>query len=275
MKTIHLFQCLALLGYAEFTNASDLTTTSTGVSVSQGLICAQVVTCFSGQLYPNSCGPSSGSSPIGVCKGAIANIDIGFDGTQTVTVDQSDFSTGTRGGLTYQFQNLPSPLLGTALRVTATNKSDDQWAFVAQKIGPESGVKPNTKYKALVTVQFASNLPSGCAGVGGSTESIYIKGGVVNRAPAVIFDAASNYYRFNINKGNQSVIGSEAIGFGNPTTGVRCGTISPWTIIERSGVMNVTSNAEGYVWAYVGTDSAFESKHELYYDRLMISLHPY
>jgi hypothetical protein len=272
MKTIHLVQCLALLGYAEFANAIDLTNTSTGVSVAQ--VCAQVVTCFSGQMYPNACGPSSGSSPIGVCKAPIATTNIAFDGTQTVTVDQSDFGQRTRGGLEYQFQNLPSPLLGSSLRVTANNKSDDQWAFVAQKIGPEFGVKPNTKYKALMSVRFASNLSSGCFGVGGSSESIYIKGGVVNRAPAVIFDPARNYYKFNIDKGNQGQGGSEAIEFGNPTTGVRCGTVSPWMVITRSGVMNVTSNAEGHIWAYVGTDSGFEGKHEIHYDRLMISLQP-
>jgi hypothetical protein len=273
MKLNHVFQSLALLGHAGFANAIDLTNASTGVSVAQ--VCAQVVTCFSGQLYSNACGPSSGSSPIGVCKAPIATINIAFDGTETVTVDQAEFHPGTRGGLSYQFQNLPSPLLGSGLRVTARNNSDDQWVFVSHKVGPEAGVKPNTKYRALLTVRFASNMESGCSGVGGSFESIKIKGGVVNRAPAVFYDPAWNYYRFNIDKGNQgNNPGPEAIEFGNPTTEVPCGTVRPWMIISRSGVMNVTSNAEGNIWAYVGTDSGFEGTHELHYDRLMISLQP-
>ncbi len=243
-----------------------------------GMTCASVLTCVNGLIYPSACGPKNGDRPMGFCKPKPLKVNFihkfGPDSKVPIVIDQSDFSPATRGGLSYQIENLPDGLRGSGLHIFAINRSDDQWVFVSTKIGTEHGTKPNQEYTASFTISMVSKTPGGCFGVGGSPHSVYIKGGVVNTEPIVIYDEKRKYYKFSINKGNQVNVGPDAIGLGDIGVSLDCNKNTPWTPITRSGKMDVTADEYGNIWAYVGTDSGFEAASDYYYDHLVISLQP-
>ena len=139
--------------------------------------------------------------------------------------------------------------------------------------GGDDGIVAGQRYQASVVVRFASNTPMGCVGVGGSPDAVTMKGGVVATEPAPEPEAGG-YIGFNIDKGSQTEIGSEAFDLG--TIGVPetdCDE-TPWVILERSGTMEVTATPEGEVWLYVGGDSGFEAAHTIFYDAIDITLAP-
>lgn len=186
--------------------------------------------------------------------------------------DQSDFSEATRGGLDTAVEALPSPLTGKGLRVTADNKSDDQWAFIARELGAAEGVVAGQRYEAKIAIKVASDAPSGCAGVGGSPEAVIIKGGVVTTKPAALAPDASGYIGFSAKKGSQTMFDVEAVDLGNIATGAACEGEHPWKLMERSGTMEVTAPADGKLWVYVGTDSGYETAHTISYDEVSVTL---
>jgi hypothetical protein len=194
------------------------------------------------------------------------------DGTpQGFRVDQTDFSVGMMGGLDYAVEALPAPLAGMGLRVRATNTSDDQWSYIARELGPVDGIVGGQRYRATLTVRFASATPSGCIGVGGAPDAVTMKGGVVAIEPGSV--TQSGYIGFNVQKGQQGVVGPEAIALGTiGTSGTSCGGNNPWVALERSGTMDVVATSNGRVWIYVGGDSGFESTHTISYDSVAVAL---
>ncbi len=197
------------------------------------------------------------------------------DGTlQGFVVDQTDFEPATRGGLDYAVEALPAPLSGKGLRVTADNKSDDQWSYVKRALGQAEGVAAGKTYLATIAIRMASNTPSGCVGVGGSPDGVTYKGGVVQAEPVAV-KQKSGYVGFSALKGEQTQIGGEAVSLGtNGSSGTNCGGKNPWEILSPSGSMSVTAPASGQLWLYVGGDSGFEAAHTIYYDEISLTLTP-
>lgn len=159
--------------------------------------------------------------------------------------------------------HLPSPLNKNqfALKINGNNHSDGLFMFIKRKI---SGLKPNTIYKLLIDVTFASKAPTNSTGVGGSPgEGVTMKAGGTIVEPVKLI--SNGYYKMNINKGDQSRSGTDMDTIGN--VGVS-DTTTVFTLINRnnsSHLFTITSNANGEVWVCIGTDSGFEATTTLYY----------
>ncbi len=195
-------------------------------------------------------------------------------GTQGWSAGFSDCPLGKEGffELEADYRPLPSPLesMGSALYISGNNHSDDLFMFWKGRIG---GLEPGRVYRVRFTVEFATNVPGGCAGVGGSPgECVYVKGGASTVEPEAV--AVGGYYQMNVDKGNQSSGGRNAAVLGDAAGSADCGTgIPQWELKEVSGgTVEVTADAEGSIWLFIGTDSGFEGGTSLYYTRVRAQL---
>jgi hypothetical protein len=224
---------------------------------------------------PTPAPPSPTPSPTQPATGPIERTWTFDKALQDFSVDISDFDPETRGELRSGLEPLPAPLTGAGLRVFANNFSDDLWHFLWREVGAAEGVTPNTTYAVTIKLRVASNIASGCMGVGGSPDSIFLKGGVVAVQPAAVSQPDGSI-GFSADKGNQAQVGPEAVDLGTiGTDGEDCtGDTNPWQILERSGTMTATSTADGRLWVYVGGDSGFESATTLYYLSVGVTLAP-
>ena len=170
--------------------------------------------------------------------------------------------------LKYSHENLPAPLDQTAkgIRISGNNHSDDLLMFMKKKI---SGLVPNRSYRMKVDVQLASNARKGDLGVGGSPGSgVILKAGFTATEPVKTLDNTSNHYRLNIDKGNQSVGGADAVVLGDVENGI---DKQDYTLIERSGEFTGKADDKGEAWVMIGTDSGFEATTTLYYTKVKAS----
>jgi hypothetical protein len=225
----------------------------------------------SGREYVgNDAGNRDGDTP----TGPEITLTFDFDGSMNgFFFGQTDFTESTRGEITAVVEALPAPLTGSGLRVTARNNSDDQWAYIARALTSADGIVPSQRYTARIHARIASQAASGCFGVGGSFEAVAIKGGVVVTMPTGVLDG-QGYTSFSADKGSQSEIGPEATSLGNIANGRACEEASAWVRLDRMGSMNISSNAAGTLYLYVGTDSGFEAEHTLVYDSIVLTLTP-
>ncbi|SDW01503.1 hypothetical protein SAMN05444487_10183 [Marininema mesophilum] len=154
------------------------------------------------------------------------------------------------------------------LSLTGMNRSDDLFMFVKKQIK----VKPNTRYQVDFNFDIATNAVSGMMGVGGSPgESVYVKAGASSNEPKPIIDG--DYYRLNLDKGNQTVDGINAIKLGNlakiqdkkPTYQVK-------NFNNQGKPFYAESDFKGNLWLFVGTDSGFEGLTKIYFPRIEATL---
>lgn len=225
-----------------------------------------------------ACGAPPAVSPSPTTPPAGGPIELTWrfdDALQGFTADITDFHAETRGELRSDLVELPSPLTGRGLRVFANNYSDDLWHYLWREIGSAEGIVAGTTYRVTVRLQVASNVASGCMGVGGSPDSVTLKGGVVAVQPGPVTDA-EGYIGFSADKGNQSQVGPEAVDLGTiGTDGTDCeGSSNPWEVLERSGTMTATATDDGRLWVYVGGDSGFEAATTLHYLSVGVTLDP-
>ena len=184
--------------------------------------------------------------------------------------DFADYPVGEADDyeLTFAYDQLPQPLdtsMG-ALKLAGTNMSDDLFMFTMKKA---EGLEPNTRYDVSFTVQFASDIPDGLFGVGGSPgESVWIKAGAVNREPVPEEDNMG-YYRMNIDKGGQSLGGDDMLVLGDFSNDTEQ---EVWTLktVSSDERFRVTTDMNGEVWIIVGTDSGFEATTTIYYNRIEV-----
>jgi hypothetical protein len=153
--------------------------------------------------------------------------------------------------------------------MSGNNHSDDLFMFVKRKI---AGLLPNTNYTLVFEIELASDATEGSVGVGGSPgENVYLKAGASSVEPTKVVQ--SNQYVLNIDKGNQSTAGSNAIVLGDIATPAgRHG----FTLISRTNASYAAqpfigkTNSAGEIWLLVGTDSAFEGTTTVYYTKMNI-----
>ena len=175
-----------------------------------------------------------------------------------------------------EHRRLPSPLDQTrgGLFIAGSNFSDDLFMFWKRRI---TGLQPGRSYSVDFTVVFATNVPKGVGGIGGSPDSsVFVKVGVAPIEPTVISlqSAGQLAYGLNIDKGNQSQSGKDAVVIG--TAGNLSGTLT-WELKELHSEANrlaTTASADGSVWLLVGTDSGFEGRTNLYYTRVTAQFTP-
>jgi hypothetical protein len=184
------------------------------------------------------------------------------------TGDFADYPVGEEESFELQFSydTLPEPLDQTegALKLSGSNLSDDLFMFLKKEV---TGLQPNTSYNITFNVEFASDVPDGLAGIGGSPgESVYIKAGATRTEPEKIVDN-DDYYRMNIDKSNQSSGGDDMLvigDFSNDTDE----DIYVLKTVSNGLPFNISTDSTGILWIIVGTDSGFEGKTTIYYNSI-------
>lgn len=172
--------------------------------------------------------------------------------------------------LHFGYSTLPSPLDDSqgALMLTGHNNSDDLFMFLKKRI---TGLTAGKIYNLQFTVEFASNVPDGMAGIGGSPgESVFVKAGASQVEPMAI-ESEDGYYRMNIDKGNQSQAGEDMIVIGDFSNDT---DVDEYTLVTRRNDGDLTAQADsnGELWIIVGTDSGFEGITTIYYNRIEVAL---
>lgn len=187
------------------------------------------------------------------------------------TGDFADYPIGQKENYELHFGHatLPAPLNAAegALLLTGSNQSDDLFMFIKRKI---SGLSPGATYSVNFAVEFASDVPDGLVGVGGSPgESVFIKAGASRIEPMKI-ESSDGYYRMNIDKGNQSQGGGDMVVIGDFSNDTDSNT---YVLVERTNEnpFQVQADDEGELWLIIGTDSGFEATTTIYYNKIEIS----
>jgi hypothetical protein len=184
--------------------------------------------------------------------------------------DFADYPVGEEAfyELVFKHDTLPAPLDRSqyALKVSGNNHSDDLFMFVKRKV---TGLEPNMVYYVTFTVEFASDVPKGMMGVGGSPgESVYVTAGAVLNEPLKVA-GPDNYYGMNIKKSDQSRNGEDMVVIGNFANGT---DKSEYTLktVSNEKPFHVTTSPNGELWIIVGTDSGFEATTTIYYNSIKV-----
>lgn len=204
------------------------------------------------------------------CSGNSSGEEVLIDftlGPQGWIAGFSDYPVGQERSfeLDAGYRPLPSPLdaMGSALFISGNNHSDDLFMFYKGKIG---GLEPGRTYRASFTVEIATSVPQGCVGIGGSPgESVYVKAGASEVEPTAV--NTGGYYRMNVDKGEQSNGGANAVILGDVANSRSCGEAPQWELknVSGGGAVEATADAEGSLWLFAGTDSGFEGTTSIYY----------
>ena len=171
------------------------------------------------------------------------------------------------------FKQLPAELgTGSAPFLQSQNLSDDVFMFLKKQV---TGLTPNTNYIAYFEVVLATNVPANSVGVGGSpSESVYVKAGGSPIEPKGIIETVGNedYYRLNVDKGNQSTAGDHAVIIGNvaKTNGDDSDLYQNKLLTNANRFVAIRTDQNGRAWIFVGTDSAFEGLTQLYYKSITV-----
>ena len=176
--------------------------------------------------------------------------------------------------LTSDYRRLPPPLESqSALFISGVNRSGDLFMFFK---GPIGGLLPGAQYRVTVGVEIATDTPAGCVGVGGAPgESVWIKAGVTAVEPLAVPDGS--YLRMNVDVGNQSRGGSQAVVLGDIANSRSCEQPRRW---ERKSFESQTTSTplsvapDGRAWLLFGADSGFESRTSIYFTRASVTLTP-
>lgn len=182
--------------------------------------------------------------------------------------------------LEFAWEKLPAPLQARrGVRLGGHNRSDDLAMLVK---APLRGLLPDTLYRVELELEFASNVPRGCFGVGGSPgDSVYMKLGASASEPLAVeqLEGSTPTLRLNIDYGVQSNSGSHALVVGDLANSQSCDDPSParWelkTLGTRGTNFRARSDAAGTLWIIAGTDSAFEGRTDVYFTTLSARLEP-
>ncbi|WP_165225301.1 dockerin type I domain-containing protein [Aquisphaera insulae] len=166
---------------------------------------------------------------------------------------------------------------GTGYLLQSHNRSDDAFMFLTRKLTAADGVVARQSYRISFTLKFASNAPSGSAGIGGAPgESVYLKAGASAEEPSAVDQGGM--LRMNVDKGNNAVGGPAASVAGNIANGLAQGSGAsvPYVSITREHTHTavVTADAQGNLWLLVGTDSGFEGLTTIYVQGIDATLTP-
>lgn len=153
-------------------------------------------------------------------------------------------------------------ILTKGMILSGNNHSDNLFMYIKRQI---KGLKPNHHYELYFSVTIENNIPPGQFGIGGSPgESVFFKVGASEIEPDNIIE--NGFYRLNVDKGNQSANGKNALTVGtlaNPLVNPNNPQFKPKTFSNEPSLRVKTDN-KGRLWLFVGTDSGFEGS-TLYY----------
>ncbi len=201
-----------------------------------------------------------------------SNFTVGLDSWEGGFADLPVTADHNLYELEYAYELLPAELNRPntkAPMLQSHNRSDDVFMFITRSL---SGLKSNTTYLVTFDIEIASNAPSGAIGIGGPPgESVFVKAGVTHQKPQPV--AGEGYWQMNIDKGNQSQGGTDAILLGNiaVNTPVEAPTYQIKTL-KNETPFELTTGESDTVWLMLGTDSGFEGKTKLYFPQIYVTL---
>ncbi len=164
-----------------------------------------------------------------------------------------------------------------ALRIGGSNASDDLFMYVRKGLTAADGIEANTTYRITFQVELATNAPAGAVGIGGPPgEAVWVKVGAAPFEPVPMVEEAMGipYILPTVDKGRQNDDGEHAIRIGDVAK-VECDEFDVYelkTLDNRDQIFEMTSDSEGNLWIFVGTDSGFEGRTVLYYNQIMVNL---
>ena len=212
-------------------------------------------------------------------------IRITFDfqnGSDGWAADISDFSEDTRPEDALAQTGESPPGIDDEsgyFRLGSSNPSDDLFQYMRRLLGEQADLVPNTPYLIEFRVEAASNAPSNCAGIGGAPgESVWLKVGASTIEPVPIKEDGQT--RLNVDKGGQSEGGEDAAVAGVIANGIPCEEALdadyPYAMVTWEETLDdpVSTDDEGRLWLFVGVDSGFEGRTDLYYDTVEVVLTP-
>lgn len=171
----------------------------------------------------------------------------------------------------------PVPDVGSrnGVYLNGNNHSDDLFMFLAV---PLDGLQPGVRYRVDFSVEFATNAGQGCVGIGGAPgESVTVKAGATMFKPQSQTDG-DGWLRMNLDKGNQSQGGEDALALGNfAGTQSGCDGNNPYalkTLSSAASAIKVTADAGGGIWLLVGTDSGYEGVTRVYFTQVDLVFTP-
>jgi hypothetical protein len=162
-----------------------------------------------------------------------------------------------------------------ALYVRSPNPSDDVFMFIKKPVTARDGLAADRLYRISFYLEFGSNAPSGCAGIGGAPgEAVTLKAGASTVEPVATLSGQN--VMLNIDKGNQDTGGRDASVTGHIGNGLPCepGGPAPWVLLKRTHEHPepVRTDGSGTLWLVVGADSGFEGTTSLYFATIVVLL---
>ena len=174
---------------------------------------------------------------------------------------------GDKMQLTSDYRTLPEPLNTDqkAHFISADNHSDDVKMLFRRQVS--ANLEPNTLYSVQYTVRFATEVPSGCAGIGGAPgEAVRVIADASFLKPEPIVE--DDYYLLNIQHEEDSFEWYQNVQMGDIANSRECEEGYEYEIKEVSSGPNharVATNESGQAWLMFGTRSGFEGQTDLYY----------
>ena len=198
-----------------------------------------------------------------------ADYTFGADGWTSGFADYRPSEAGPMQ-LVSRIEPVPPPVGRDGHLMGGTNYSDDLFMFLTRRIQTP---RESTTFTADFVVEFATDVPSGCGGIGGSpSESVWVKAGGSPTQPVATVDEAGTL-RMSVDIGNQAIGGANAAVLGTIGNSITCEmSVRRWELKTLSGSLPVTSDANGRLWIFVGSDSGFEGRTEIYLTQVMLGL---
>lgn len=188
--------------------------------------------------------------------------------------DIADYSVSTTpNDVVWIHAPLPAPMTGSGFRLSGTNRSDDLFIYAKRQI---SGLRAGQTYGVTFQVRIGTGAPTGCVGVGGSPgEGVWVHVGATATEPRTVASNGGDL-RVNIDRGNQSVGGSQGVVLGTiANTHTDCQqTRFETKLLATHASHSVTADNSGRVWLHAGIDSGFEAYSEVYLQSLSVVFTP-
>lgn len=170
--------------------------------------------------------------------------------------------------LTSGYRALPESVApaDSGLFVSAVNHSDDVKMLFRRRV---EGLQPNTPYRLRFTVRFATNVPSGCVGIGGAPgESVKVLADASPVRPEPVVQGPSDdYYVLNVQHHEDPGEWYENAIIGDISNSQECEEDPEYEIKQLTSDEvhdTVITNENGEAWLLFGTRSGFEGESHLY-----------
>jgi hypothetical protein len=212
------------------------------------------------------------------------NLDRGHQGFEALFLDYWD---GEEDHLELEWGHSPLPGGWSnrhGIRISGNNRPDDLMMVLMR---PIDGLAPDTSYRLELEMQFATDVPSGCVGVGGSPgESVFMRLGASGERPDYVLEDDTSgsmppMRRPSIDLGQQAMPGTYALAVGDMANGLDetlcTAPDRPWRLkrVSTAGQhFEVSSDENGRIWVYGLSDSGFEATSTWYMTEFVVRLSP-